>query len=121
MSIPDLPCDEGSRATNQRRHDGNRREEEAYVDPAKTDEQQLLAERLAGWTEKYPDVRVERLVTCGPPTRSLLEQAAEAQLVVVESRGRGEFVGLVLGSVSNALVHRAACPVVVVRAAAGWR
>ncbi|MCU1662855.1 MAG: UspA protein [Pseudonocardia sp.] len=88
-------------------------------DAIETEERQLLADRLAGWAEKYPDVRVEYLVSCGPPARSLLEQTDGAQLVVVGSQGRGEFVGLVLGSVSNALVHRAACPVAVVRAAAG--
>jgi nucleotide-binding universal stress UspA family protein len=79
------------------------------------DERLLLAERLAGWTEKYPDVAVERVVTRGRPAHVLLEQAARAQLVVVGSRGRGEFAGLVLGSVSNTLLHRSPCPVVVAR------
>ncbi|HET6393910.1 MAG TPA: universal stress protein [Blastococcus sp.] len=36
-------------------------------------------------------------------------------MVVVGSRGHGEFAGLVLGSVTNALVHKAACPVAIVR------
>jgi nucleotide-binding universal stress UspA family protein len=84
-------------------------------DAIEDDERRLLAERLAGWSEKYPDVRVQRIVTRDRPAHQLLEQAAKAQLVVVGSRGRGEFAGLVLGSVSNALVHKADCPVAVVR------
>ena len=84
-------------------------------------ERQLLSERLAGCAEKYPDVQVERLVTRGRPAHSLLEQAARAQLVVVGSRGRGGFSGLVLGSVSHAVLHRAPCPVAVVRPDTGER
>jgi nucleotide-binding universal stress UspA family protein len=78
-------------------------------------ERELLAEQLTGWAEKYPDTFVEQLVTRGRPAHGLLEQAARAQLVVVGSRGRGEVVGLVLGSVGNAVVHRSPCPVVIVR------
>ncbi|GAA5112847.1 universal stress protein [Pseudonocardia adelaidensis] len=74
-----------------------------------------LAERLAGWTEKYPDVRVQRIVIHSQPARGLLELSENAQLVVVGSRGHGELVGLILDSVSNAMLHRAACPVAVVR------
>jgi nucleotide-binding universal stress UspA family protein len=77
----------------------------------------LLAERLAGWTEKYPDVPVERVVSRSGAVRRLLELSASAQLVVVGSRGHAEFAGIVLGSVSNVLVHRAACPVAVLRSA----
>lgn len=83
-----------------------------------TQERELLAERLAGWSEKYPDVAVRQRVTRGRPAHALLSEAGEAQLVVVGSRGHGEFAGLVLDSVSNQLVHRAPCPVVVVRATA---
>ena len=82
-------------------------------------EQELLAERLAGWRDKYPDVEVERIVARDRPTHRLLEQSANAQLVVVGSRGHGEFAGLILGSVSNALVHEAGCPVAIVRPDAG--
>ncbi|MHA6781965.1 universal stress protein [Pseudonocardia saturnea] len=78
-------------------------------------ERELLARQLAGWSEKYPDTFVEQLVTRDRPAHGLLEQAARAQLVVVGSRGRGEFAGLVLGSVGNAMVHRSPCPVAIVR------
>ena len=80
-----------------------------------TVESEVLSERLAGWQEKYPEVCVERVVTWDRPARSLIEQARDAQLVVVGSRGRGGFAGLLLGSTSQALVHHAPCPVAVVR------
>ncbi|MHA6783244.1 universal stress protein [Pseudonocardia saturnea] len=84
-------------------------------DAIETDEHQVLSEQLADAVEKYPDVPVERLVTRDRPAHSLLEQAARAQLVVVGSRGRGPVSGLLLGSVSHAVLHRAPCPVAVVR------
>jgi nucleotide-binding universal stress UspA family protein len=74
-----------------------------------------LARHLAGWTQKHPDVPVRRVLTQGRPAPCLLEQAQEAQLVVVGTHGRGELAGLVLGSVGNVLVHHAPCPVAVVR------
>jgi nucleotide-binding universal stress UspA family protein len=77
--------------------------------------EELLAERLAGWGEKYPDVPVQRVVAHGRAAVALLDQAARAQLVVVGSRGHGEIAGLLLDSVSNALVHGAGCPVAIVR------
>jgi nucleotide-binding universal stress UspA family protein len=80
-----------------------------------TDEREVLAERLAGWGEKYPNVRVQRLVTRDRPARALVEQSRRAQLVVVGSRGRGAAAGLLLGSVSHSVLHRAHCSVAVVR------
>jgi nucleotide-binding universal stress UspA family protein len=78
------------------------------------DEREVLAERLAGWGEKYPDVSVRRLVVRDRPARALVDESGRAQLVVVGSRGRGGFTGLLLGSVSQALLHHAHCPVAVV-------
>jgi nucleotide-binding universal stress UspA family protein len=86
-------------------------------DAIEADERRLLAERLAGWSEKYPDVPVEPLITRDRPARALVEHSEGAQLVVVGSRGRGGFAGLLLGSVSHALLHHAKCPVAVVRPA----
>lgn len=82
-----------------------------------TEEEEVLAERLAGWGEKYPDVAVQRMVAQGGAAHALLDLTERAQLVVVGSRGHGELAGFVLGSVSNALVHAATCPVAVVRPA----
>jgi nucleotide-binding universal stress UspA family protein len=88
-------------------------------DAIETDEREVLAERLAGWGEKYPDVRVQRLVTRDRPAHALVRESSRAQLVVVGSRGLGGFSGLLLGSVSHAVLHRAHCPVAVVRRDAG--
>ncbi len=86
-------------------------------DVMEADEREVLAERLAGWAEKYPDVAVRRLVARDRPARALVEESGRAQLVVVGSRGRGGISGLLLGSVSQALLHHAACPVAVVQGA----
>ncbi|GAA2797945.1 universal stress protein [Saccharopolyspora taberi] len=78
-------------------------------------ERALLAERLAGWQEKYPDVAVRRVVERDRPVRYLVEHAENAQLVVVGSRGRGGMTGMLLGSTSRALLHVAPCPVLIAR------
>ncbi|MEV0702817.1 universal stress protein [Saccharopolyspora sp. NPDC050389] len=79
------------------------------------EEERFLAETMAGWGDKHPDVAVRRVVAHGRPARALLEQAEHAQLVVVGARGRGGFTGLLLGSTSQQLVHHAPCPLLVVR------
>jgi nucleotide-binding universal stress UspA family protein len=79
------------------------------------EEQRLLAQRLAGWQEKYPDVQVHRVVLRDRPARALMRYGAEAQLVVVGSHGHGGFAGMLLGSTSQALVYHAPCPLAIVR------
>ncbi|HKS48524.1 MAG TPA: universal stress protein [Amycolatopsis sp.] len=79
------------------------------------EERAVLAESLAGWREKYPDVGVERIAVLDRPRHQLLDWSQRAQLVVVGSRGRGGLPGLLLGSTSQALIQHAHCPVMVVR------
>jgi len=85
------------------------------LDEVEDDNRRMLSESLAGWRERYPDVPVEEVLAHGTPVPELLERATDAWLIAVGSRGRGGFAGLVLGSTSRSLLHRAACPVAVIR------
>jgi nucleotide-binding universal stress UspA family protein len=76
-----------------------------------------LAELLAGWPQRYPGVELTAEVVTGHPAKVLVAESREAYLVVVGSRGRGGFRGLLLGSVSQQLLHHAQAPVAVVREA----
>jgi nucleotide-binding universal stress UspA family protein len=80
-----------------------------------TAEHELLAESVAGWCDKYPDVPVRLLLMPGSAGAVLVEASQDAQLAVVGSRGHGGFLGLLLGSASQQLLHHAHCPVLVVR------
>ncbi|NJP34904.1 universal stress protein [Micromonospora thermarum] len=79
------------------------------------EEERLLVESLAGFAERYPQVTVRHRLVRGSPGRVLVEESKEAQLVVVGAHGRGALGGLLLGSVSHAVLHHAHCPLVIVR------
>jgi len=81
--------------------------------------QNWLAESLAPFRDKYPTVRAHATVVEGRASDQLIKLSETASLVVVGSRGRGGVTGLLLGSVSQSLLHHAASPVAVVRRAGG--
>jgi nucleotide-binding universal stress UspA family protein len=70
---------------------------------------------VARVTEAHPTIpSVEGKTPNGHPARMLLKEAQDATFLVVGSRGRGGFAGLLLGSVSQQVVHHSPCPVIVV-------
>lgn len=76
----------------------------------------LLERMLSDMGEAAAGLDVERLAIADRrPAHALVERAGRADLLVVGSRGRGGFMGLVLGSVSNQCAQHAPCPVVIVR------
>ncbi|WBO68611.1 universal stress protein [Streptomyces camelliae] len=85
------------------------------IDRIRAEGQRLLDATLAPWQLRRPGVRVERRLVRARVRPALIEAGGEAQLVVAGARGRGGFTGLLLGSVSQALLHHADCPVAVVR------
>ena len=80
------------------------------------EEIRLTSEAMSGWRQDFPDVAVTDEALHGSAERLIVEATATADLLVVGSRGRGGFSGLLLGSVSQAALHHSHCPVAVVRA-----
>lgn len=62
-----------------------------------------------------PDVEIKRLVEEGQAAAALLRLSKGARVLVVGSRGRGGFTGMLLGSTSQQIVQHASCPAVVIR------
>ncbi|TMS00367.1 universal stress protein [Nonomuraea basaltis] len=84
--------------------------------PSPAGEVAELGPRLTPWREKYPDTEVIESIVDGHPVPALVQASKGADLVVVGTRGLGGFTGMVLGSVSHGVLHRARCPVAVVPA-----
>lgn len=76
------------------------------------DEQRLLAEALAGWREKEPDVAVREAVVRDRPASTLVALGLPAELLVVGRPPHGRIRRL--GSATHGVLHRAGCPVAVV-------
>lgn len=79
------------------------------------DAEAILRDAVEPMRALHPDVPVETRVVGGHPAPTLVEESERARMVVVGSRGHGEFVGSLLGSVSEYCVSHAHCPVLVVR------
>lgn len=89
------------------------------ADPPGTDRLRLTRNALQNTVRsvlgEHPSVPVDLRAVEGPPARELVREAADADLLVVGSRGHGGFTGVLIGSVSLHCVSHAPCPVVVVR------
>jgi nucleotide-binding universal stress UspA family protein len=88
-----------------------------YVPPLAEYEQAVHDElsRHVAAARLDPAVRVTCHVVHTSPAQGMIAAAAGADLLVVGARGRGGFAGLLLGSVSDQVVHHAPCPATVVR------
>lgn len=75
----------------------------------------LLAEAVAVANSTHPKVRVKTALESGNPASRIIEKTEDADLVIIGARGHGGFQALMLGSVSDQLVHHCPVPVVVVR------
>lgn len=84
------------------------------VEELAASEERAFVESLAGLRERHPDVVVDQQVVKGQSVRAILEASDDPALIVMGTRGRGEFLGAVLGSVSQGVLHRAKVPVAVI-------
>jgi nucleotide-binding universal stress UspA family protein len=75
----------------------------------------LVAESVAGAAADHPDVQWTTELVSGSPAQALVRRSESADLLVLGTRGRGGFTGLLLGSVSQSVLHHTECPIAVVR------
>ena len=73
-----------------------------------------LAETIAGWQEKYPDVAVRSAVIRDHPVSGLVAESMAQRLLVVGNRGQHPFADTLLGSIAQGVLHHATCPVAVI-------
>ncbi|MAT60318.1 MAG: universal stress protein UspA [Micrococcales bacterium] len=85
------------------------------VTQLRDDAARAVTELLSGVRNRYPDIEVVEDEQQGNPVELLTEASESAAMVVVGSRGRGGFLGLLLGSVSHGVAHHAKCSVAIVR------
>lgn len=88
------------------------------VDPFAEESRELAARQMSEVLAGHADVGAELVLREGSAARLLVEESKQAELLVVGSRGRGGFAGLLMGSVSQQCAVHASCPVVIVPAPA---
>ncbi|MER5206034.1 universal stress protein [Streptomyces sp. NPDC002825] len=79
-----------------------------------SERRRLLAESVAGWAERYPDVDIEQEIVRGRPVEELTRASQEALALVVGRRGHGGGSATRLSSTVHGLLHAAACPLITV-------
>ncbi|MGW5781673.1 universal stress protein [Streptomyces sp. NPDC003863] len=84
------------------------------VEEGLAERRRRLSESVAGWAERYPDVRVTAEVLRGHPVEQLTLTSQESLALVVGRRGRGGYTGMRLGSTVHGLLHHVECPVITV-------
>jgi nucleotide-binding universal stress UspA family protein len=89
-------------------------EDHPIEEKAKQAAEEAVAKIVGGLGDSKPASINVRGVS-GIPTKTLIEESQNADLLVVGSRGGGGFARLLMGSVSSQVVHHASCPVVVVK------
>lgn len=87
----------------------------ADIGPSIEDRERLLSESVAGVRADHPDVTLLQEAIPVAPGQALVDESANASMVVTGSHGRGAFAGMLLGSVSHEVLCRAECPVAIVR------
>jgi nucleotide-binding universal stress UspA family protein len=83
-------------------------------DPA-SDAHKMLEDAIQKVRGAFSEVKFTPVVVEGHPAPALVEAARGADLLVVGSRGHGEFSGMLLGSVSQYCAHHVSCPITIVR------
>ncbi len=88
---------------------------DAHSAASRAEGERVLADALSDSERPGAGVTVSPRLMTGHVRQVLIEESEGARLLVVGARGLGGFAGLVLGSVSQAVLHHAHCPVAVVR------
>lgn len=77
--------------------------------------EEMVAKMRADVLGPDPGIEIDQTVCEGAPSQLLIGASDDADLLVVGSRGRGGFASMALGSVGQACVHHAHCPVLIIR------